>query len=99
MDAMEALMALSTPEDKADPYPLYAALHELGEAVDLGPGGAITVGLHGRVVRARSPAGAAGPGDWVRRPATVARPGPGRPGTSGGRGDRSARGRARTPGW
>ncbi len=33
MDAAEIFPALLTPEGRADPYPLYAALHELGDAV------------------------------------------------------------------
>ena len=37
MDAMEILTALGTPEGRADPYPLYATLHEMGEAVQIGP--------------------------------------------------------------
>jgi cytochrome P450 len=36
--------ALSTPAGRADPYPLYAELHELGEAVQFMPG---TVAVHG----------------------------------------------------
>ena len=37
MDAIEILTALGTPEGRADPYPLYAALHEIGEAIEIGP--------------------------------------------------------------
>ena len=44
MGAMEILSMLSTPDGRADPYPLYAELHELGEAVEIGPGGVIVVG-------------------------------------------------------
>ncbi|MGO9503501.1 MAG: cytochrome P450 [Streptosporangiaceae bacterium] len=44
MDASEALTALSTPEGRADPYPLYAALHEIGEVIDAGPGSVLAVG-------------------------------------------------------
>ncbi len=44
MNAMETLTALGTPEGRADPYPLYAALHEMGEAVQIGPGHVIVVG-------------------------------------------------------
>jgi cytochrome P450 len=40
----EIFTALSTPEGRADPYPLYAALHELGEATEVMPG---TVSVHG----------------------------------------------------
>ena len=38
MDAAGILTALASPEGRADPYPLYAALHELGEAVQPAPG-------------------------------------------------------------
>ena len=44
MDAIEILTALSTSEGRADPYPLYAALHEIGEAIELGPGNVVVVG-------------------------------------------------------
>ena len=44
MDAMQILTALGTPEGRADPYPLYAELHEMGEAVELGPDNLIVVG-------------------------------------------------------
>src|SRR5580692_4089738 len=44
MDAIEILTALSTPAGRAEPYPLYAALHELGEAVEIGPGDVVVVG-------------------------------------------------------
>jgi cytochrome P450 len=44
MQPMEIFTALSTPEGRADPYPHYAALHELGEAVPLGPSAVIVVG-------------------------------------------------------
>jgi len=40
----EVLMKISTPEGRADPYPLYAALHEMGEAVEAGPGEVLVVG-------------------------------------------------------
>jgi cytochrome P450 len=40
----EIFTALSTPAGRADPYPLYAELHELGAAVELMPG---TVSVHG----------------------------------------------------
>lgn len=42
MDATEIFTALLEPAGRADPYPLYAALHELGEAVSL-PQGVILV--------------------------------------------------------
>jgi cytochrome P450 len=44
MDPIEILTALATPDGRADPYPYYAALHELGEAVPLGPETVIAVG-------------------------------------------------------
>jgi cytochrome P450 len=44
MDAMEILTALSTPAGRADPYPLYAALHEMGEVIEIGAAGVIVVG-------------------------------------------------------
>ncbi len=44
MDATGILTALGTPEGRADPYPLYAALHEMGEVIEIGPGDVIVVG-------------------------------------------------------
>lgn len=44
MDAIKVLTALSTPEGRADPYPLYAALHEMGEVIEIGAGGVVVVG-------------------------------------------------------
>jgi cytochrome P450 len=44
MDVIEVLMKIGTPEGRADPYPLYAALHEMGEAIEAGPGGVLVVG-------------------------------------------------------
>jgi cytochrome P450 len=44
MDAMQILTALGTPEGRADPYPLYATLHEMGEAVQIGPDHVMVVG-------------------------------------------------------
>jgi cytochrome P450 len=38
MDPTEIFTALLEPAGRADPYPLYAALHELGEVVVVGPG-------------------------------------------------------------
>ena len=38
MDAAGILTALASPGGRADPYPLYSALHELGEAVEPAPG-------------------------------------------------------------
>jgi cytochrome P450 len=44
MDPMEILASLTTPAGRADPYPLYAALHEVGEVIKVGPGDVIVVG-------------------------------------------------------
>jgi cytochrome P450 len=44
MDAIKILTALGTPEGRADPYPLYAQLHELGEAVEIGPDNVMVIG-------------------------------------------------------
>jgi cytochrome P450 len=44
MDALEIFTALGTPAGRADPYPHYAALHQLGEAVSLAPGAVVVVG-------------------------------------------------------
>jgi len=44
MDAVEFFTALGTPAGRAKPYPLYAKLHELGEAVALAPGTVVVVG-------------------------------------------------------
>lgn len=44
MDAIEILTALGTPAGRANPYPHYAGLHELGEAVRPAPGMVIVVG-------------------------------------------------------
>jgi cytochrome P450 len=44
MDAIAILTALSTPAGRADPYPLYAALREMGEVVEVGPGDVMVVG-------------------------------------------------------
>jgi cytochrome P450 len=40
MDATQILATLNTPEGRADPYPLYAQLHEMGEVLDVRPGDA-----------------------------------------------------------
>jgi len=37
MKAIDVFLALSTPAGRADPYPLYAALHELGPVLEIGP--------------------------------------------------------------
>jgi cytochrome P450 len=44
MEALEILTALSTPQGRADPYPLYAALHEHGAVLKVGPDDLIMVG-------------------------------------------------------
>jgi cytochrome P450 len=44
MDATEILISLATPEGKADPYPHYAALHQIGEVVPAGDSTLIVVG-------------------------------------------------------
>jgi cytochrome P450 len=44
MDVIEILTALGTPEGRADPYPLYARLHEMGEAIEFGPDQLMVVG-------------------------------------------------------
>jgi cytochrome P450 len=42
--ALEILAGLNAPEGKADPYPLYAELHGLGEVVRLGPDDIVVAG-------------------------------------------------------
>jgi cytochrome P450 len=44
VDSMEILTALGTPAGRTDPYPYYAALHELGEAVRPASGMVLVVG-------------------------------------------------------
>ncbi len=44
VDAMEIFTALNTPAGRADPYPYYARLHELGEAIRVGPGAVLVIG-------------------------------------------------------
>jgi cytochrome P450 len=44
MDAAGILTALASPGGRADPYPLYSALHELGEAVQPAPGLVLVAG-------------------------------------------------------
>ncbi|HUB37454.1 MAG TPA: cytochrome P450 [Streptosporangiaceae bacterium] len=44
MDALEIFTALGTPAGRANPYPYYAALHELGEVVRVSSGAIIVVG-------------------------------------------------------
>jgi cytochrome P450 len=44
MDATTILTSLSTPEGRANPYPLYAALHEIGQVIVLNPRDVLVVG-------------------------------------------------------
>jgi cytochrome P450 len=44
MDAQEIFTALLTPLGRANPYPLYADLHAMGEAISLAPGAIAVVG-------------------------------------------------------
>jgi len=44
MNALEIFTALSTPDGRADPYPHYAALHEIGEVVPIAPKAIAVVG-------------------------------------------------------
>jgi cytochrome P450 len=55
MDAIQIVMELSTPAGRADPYPRYAALHKLGEAVRLGPGAVVVVGYDANNAVLRDP--------------------------------------------
>ena len=44
MDGAQILTSLGTPAGRADPYPLYAALHEIGEVIELSPRDLLVVG-------------------------------------------------------
>jgi cytochrome P450 len=44
MDAQQVLAELVEPGGRADPYPLYARLHEMGPAVPAGPGMVVVAG-------------------------------------------------------
>jgi cytochrome P450 len=55
MDAIEIFTKLSSPEGRADPYPLYAALHELGELIEVGPDNLIVVGYDANNAVLRDP--------------------------------------------
>jgi cytochrome P450 len=44
VDATELLTSLSTPQGRADPYPLYAALHEIGTVIEVGPRDLLVIG-------------------------------------------------------
>ncbi len=54
--ALEIFGALDSPAGRADPYPHYAALHELGEAVRLAPGTVALVGYDAISAVLRDPA-------------------------------------------
>jgi cytochrome P450 len=55
MDTIGILTALGTPEGRADPYPLYAALHEIGEVIQTGPDDVIVAGYDAINVVLRDP--------------------------------------------
>src|SRR5215467_10997678 len=44
MSPADILARLGTPEGRADPYPLYAALHQFGEVIELGPRDLLVIG-------------------------------------------------------
>jgi cytochrome P450 len=54
-EALQILEALDTAEGHADPYPLYMALHELGEATRLAPGQVVVVGYDALNTMLRDP--------------------------------------------
>jgi cytochrome P450 len=56
MDATEIFTALMEPAGKADPYPLYAALHELGEVAEPFPGLVVVHGYNAINTVLRDPA-------------------------------------------
>jgi cytochrome P450 len=55
MDAMEIFTVLGTPEGRANPYPHYAALHELGEAVTIAPGNVLVLSYEANNAVLRDP--------------------------------------------
>ena len=55
MDALEIFTALGTPAGRADPYPHYAALHDLGEAINVAPGSVVVVGYDANNAVLRDP--------------------------------------------
>jgi cytochrome P450 len=55
MEPIEVLTKLTTPEGRADPYPLYAALHELGEVIQVGPENLIVIGYDANNAVLRDP--------------------------------------------
>ena len=72
MDATEIFTALGTPAGRADPYPHYAALHELGEAVSLAPGAVVVVGYDAISAVLRDPGFAVSDEAQLRRGASPA---------------------------
>ncbi len=56
MKATEIFAGLVTPAGRADPYPFYAHLHELGEAARLQPGGVVVQGYDAIYSVLRDPA-------------------------------------------
>ncbi len=56
MDVTEILTTLSTPQGRADPYPLYAALHEMGDVIELGPRDVLVAGYDAINAVLRDPA-------------------------------------------
>lgn len=56
MDAVQILTSLGTSEGRADPYPLYAALHEIGEVIGLGTDNVLVVGYDAISAVLRDPA-------------------------------------------
>jgi cytochrome P450 len=55
-DVLEIFGALTTPEARENPYPLYARLHELGEVVPAGPGFVLVPGYDAISTVLRDPA-------------------------------------------
>ena len=55
MDAVEIFTKLSTPAGRANPYPHYAQLHEIGEAITLAPGAVVVVGYDAITAILRDP--------------------------------------------
>ena len=45
MDVTEILTALGTPQGRANPYPLYAALHEIGDVIEFNRSDVLVVGF------------------------------------------------------
>jgi cytochrome P450 len=55
MEPIEILTKLATPEGRADPYPLYTALHELGEVIQVSPENLIVIGYDANNAVLRDP--------------------------------------------